>query len=148
MGKYKVRAAVSTDAAALQRCMYAAYSRYEDRVDVSALPPMQADYREEIDGYPVWVIEHQGQVVAGLIMVFEEKDATLANIAVHPDFQGEGLGKALMDVAEEEARNRGYSELSLATHRLFSENVAYYRRQGWVQTGHNATKIWMKKDVE
>lgn len=96
MGKvdqYNIRKAELKDAHALNECIYTAYSKYKDRVMLETLPPLQVDYKNEIAKYPVWVIEHNHQIVAGLIMTFSKNTANLSNIAIHPDFQGNGLGK-------------------------------------------------------
>ena len=39
-----------------------------------------------------------------VILMPEDKHMTIANVAVHPLFQGNGLGRGLMKFGEEEAR--------------------------------------------
>ncbi len=58
----------------------------------------------------------------------------LDNIAVLPDWQGKGHGRALIEFAESEARRRGWQELRLYTHALMTENIALYRRIGFTET--------------
>ncbi len=145
MGSFNIRKADVNDANELQTCMHLAYSVYVDRMNVETLPPMQVDYQEEIEHYPVWIIEFNGQIIAGLILVFEDDYASLANIARHPDFQVNGLGKTLLHFAEKEATNRGYAEINLTTHKLFIENVAFYHKQGWTKVDQDQTKIYIKK---
>jgi predicted N-acetyltransferase YhbS len=50
-------------------------------------------------------------LVGGLILMPEEDHMTIANVAVHPRFQGNGLGRGLMEFGEAEAKKQGYSEL-------------------------------------
>ncbi|WP_182201277.1 GNAT family N-acetyltransferase [Paraliobacillus salinarum] len=147
MDHFNIRKAELKDANGLNECMDAAYSKYKDRVNIETLPPLQVDYKDEIANYPVWVIKHNHQVVAGLIMTFSENTATLSNIAIHPNFQNNGLGKKLLNFAEKEAANRGYEEMNLATHTLFRENVSFYQKQGWIQIDQNDTRIFMKKHI-
>ena len=90
------------------------------------LPPMDVNYSDEIRSYPSWVAVFGGKVVGGLFMMFEKNSASIANIAIHPDFQGQGLGGGLMKFAETKAKDKGYSELRLATHILLIENVSLY----------------------
>jgi ribosomal protein S18 acetylase RimI-like enzyme len=59
----------------------------------------------------------------------------LDNIAVRPDRQRRGFGRRLIGLAESEARRRGYSEIRLYTHETMTENIALYRRLGFVETG-------------
>lgn len=145
MENYNIRQATLADADGLDKCMHKAYSKYSDRIDIKTLPPLNVSYKDEINYFPVWVVEFETQIIAGLILVFDEKEASLANIAIHPDFQGEGLGRLLLEFAEKETLNKGYQELNLATHILFTENVLFYTKQGWMHSGQDENKIYMKK---
>lgn len=111
------------------------------------LPPMDADYGSEIRDYPCWVVDADGRIAGGLIMTFEEKRATIANIAVDPGFQGHGIGGALMRFAEEKARERGFTDLHLATHVLLQENLSLYRHLGWEETGRDDTRVFLRKHL-
>jgi N-acetylglutamate synthase-like GNAT family acetyltransferase len=89
-----IREATSDDATALKQCMESAYSTYQDRMKGIRLPPMDVDYLAEIERFPVWVIEDSGQILGGLIMDFADGKALIANIAVNPNSQGQGIGGA------------------------------------------------------
>jgi len=71
----------------------------------------------------------------------------IANIAVHPNTQGMGLGAALMATAEDEANNRNCTKLRLATHKDMPENVAYYSRLGWSEVAREGNKVLMEKSI-
>lgn len=142
---WQIRKAVPRDAAGLAACMELAYAAYQDRFQGMRLPPMDVDYRREIENYPTWVVDSEPGIVGGLIMSFEDYKASLANIAVTPDCQGRGIGGALMKFAESEASAKGYSELQLATHVLLSENISLYRHLGWMETGRDETRVFMHK---
>jgi ribosomal protein S18 acetylase RimI-like enzyme len=111
------------------------------------LPPMDVDYLSEIKNYPTWVVASEGSILGGLIMVFENDQASIANIAVNPKFQGQGIGGELMKFAESKARENNFSELRLATHVLLVENISLYKHLGWEETGRNATRVFMKKEI-
>ena len=143
--QWHIRKAISADAAGLQRCMEAAYAAYEDRMGGTRLPPMDADYASEIRDYPTWVAESGDGIAGGLIMVFGRGHASIANVAVHPDFQGRGLGGGLMRFADAAARQRGYSEIRLATHVRLSENVSLYLHLGWQEIDRDEARVRMKK---
>ena len=80
-------------------------------------------------------------------MMFEKDYALIANIAVHPRFQGKGLGAQLMSVAETKARKKQYSELRLATHVLLTENVSFYLRLGWSEIERDDVRVYMSKKI-
>ena len=140
-----MRKATIEDAAGLGECMASAYSAYQERMGGLRLPPQDADYASEISNYPCWVVESDGRVLGGLIMVFESGKASIANIAVAPSAQGQGIGGKLMQFAETEASARGFSALHLTTHTLLAENLALYRHLGWQETGREASKVHMRK---
>ena len=77
----------------------------------------------------------------------EDEHMTIANIAVHPQFQGNGLGRDLMEFGETEAIQRGYSELRLATHILLTENLSLYIYLGWSETDRDESRVYMKKNI-
>jgi len=144
--QWMIREAKLDDAVPLQRCMELAYAAYQQCMGGVRLPPMDLDYATEIRDYPAWVAESEGEIVGGLFMMFEESEASIANIAVHPEFQGQGLGGGLMRHAEGVAKERGYAHLHLATHVLLSENVSLYQHLGWSEAGRDDSRVlYMRK---
>lgn len=144
---WTIRKAGVSDAEALAECMHAAYMIYTSRLGGKTLPPMTVDYEEEIRSYPVWVAESDGTLVGGLILMPEDDYMTIANVAVHPQFQGHGLGRGLMALGEAEAKRQGYSELRLATHALLTENLSLYSHLGWSETGRDEYRVYMRKTI-
>ena len=142
-----IKIANSNDANGLHRCMNQAYLAYSSMLGGLRLPPMDVDYSEEIRLYPVWVALKRNEIVGGLIMVFDRDKASVANVAVSPKAQGLGIGRKLMNFAEKEARDRGYSELNLATHVLLEDNVSLYKHLGWKVTSCDETHIYMEKCI-
>jgi ribosomal protein S18 acetylase RimI-like enzyme len=55
----------------------------------------------------------------------------IENVAVHPKAQGTGLGRRLMDFAEEEGRRGGFGLLRLYTDEIMTENVALHEHLGY-----------------
>jgi GNAT superfamily N-acetyltransferase len=76
-----------------------------------------------LPGHETWVVEEDGRVVAYLAL----QDDVLDHLFVHPDFQGRGLGTALLEHAQR-LRPDGFS---LWTHDA-SEACAFYERHGLV----------------
>lgn len=145
--RWTIRKAESSDASALADCMHVAYRIYSDRLGGKPLPPMTVDYEEEIRSYPVWVAESGGDLVGGLILMTAPDAITIANIAVQPQFQGNGLGRGLLEFGEAEAKRLGYSEMRLATHILLTENLSLYTHLGWSETDRDEYRVHMTKRI-
>jgi len=145
--QWNIRKASLDDAYGLKLSMDFAYAPYKERMNGLRLPPMDSDYEFEIQHFPTWVLDFEGQIAGGLIMVFEKSYATIANIAIHPAYQGEGLGGSLMKFAEKAAKDKKYTQLRLATHVLLHENIALYLHLGWQEISRNAHKVMMKKEI-
>jgi GNAT superfamily N-acetyltransferase len=129
-----IRPAGIADLDAMTRIVAEAYTKYIERIGKPP-GPMLDDYAVHIRNHAAWVIECDG-AVAGLIVLLPEADHLLLdNVAVDPARHGRGVGKALMQFAEQEASRRGYSELRLYTHQMMTENLAMYPALGWQETG-------------
>jgi ribosomal protein S18 acetylase RimI-like enzyme len=129
-----VRRATPADLPAVRAVVSAAYTRYLDRMDRPPAP-MLADYAAELESGRLWVA---GEPIAGLIELIETGDSLhIGNIAVHPSVQGAGLGRLLMEFAEEQARQRGLARLDLYTNEVRTENQAIYARLGYRETARH-----------
>ncbi len=130
---WSIRPARPADAGPLKACVEAAYEHYIPRMG-QAPGPMLDDYDARIAADRVFVAVEDGKIVGGLVLIVEPDKLLLDNIAVHPDLQGRGLGRALLALADTEARRQGYDEIHLYTHETMTENIALYGRLGWTET--------------
>ena len=75
----------------------------------------------------------------------------LLNIAVRPDAQGRGLGRALLNFAEEKALTDGCDVMRLYTNEVMFENQAVYKHCGYIETDrkveHGAHRVYMEKQL-
>lgn len=123
--------AVPADLARVQEVVHAAYGRWLEQMNQPPAP-LKRDYRQAIVEELLWVI---GDPLLGLVSLVESDDALLLeNVAVHPDAQGSGLGRALMDFAEHEARRRGFIRIRLYTNEVMIENLEIYSHLGYHET--------------
>ena len=141
-----IRQANATDTEALIACIDAAYAKYDDRI--FDLPAVSAGIPGEIDQGQVWVITENGKVIAGLFLSAQKGFLKLANLAVHPDHAGKGLGRALMDHADHEAKRQGFGEMRLSTHVGMPENVDMYQYLGWQEYERSGNRVSMRKPLQ
>ncbi|HEY1798973.1 MAG TPA: GNAT family N-acetyltransferase [Stellaceae bacterium] len=130
-----IRAADPADQAAIEAIVRAAYAVYIPRIGKPP-GPMRDNYAKLIADGAVSVIEEAGAEIAALIVLIPKPDHLLLdNIAVRPDRQGKGFGRALIEHAERQASRLGLREVRLYTHEKMVENIALYERIGFVETG-------------
>ena len=127
-----VRQAQSQDRDGIVACVNAAYAKYVPRMGKHPAP-MLADYAALIAHGVVYVVG-EPSAIRGIVVCFPAADHYfLENIAVDPAHQGTGVGRALMDFVETQARAGGYGEIRLYTHERMTENIPYYERLGYVE---------------
>jgi GNAT superfamily N-acetyltransferase len=136
------------DLPALREIVDTAYARYLERMDRPPAP-MTDDLRSRIEASEVWVL---GRPVSALICLLVTGDALLVeNIAVHPDAQGAGLGRRLMNFAEDEARRLDIDRLQLYANEVMTENLSIYGHLGFLETGRRIEggfrRIFMERTV-
>ena len=146
-----IRPAHPDDTESVRDVVRAAYAHYLPRIGKPP-GPMLDDYAQRIADGQAWVLEDAGRI-AGILVLEEGADGFLLdNIAVLPECQGKGLGRSLIEFAEVEARRRGYREIRLYTHALMTENIALYRRIGFVGTHRVSEKgydrVYMAKQLQ
>ncbi len=148
MVDWKLRRAEKQDAPALGSCIDEAYRPRFSWLGRSG--SSTEDYTEIIALYHVWVAVNQEQIIGGLVLIPKDDHMLLANIAVRPGYQGIGVGKALLELADAEALNQGYREIRLYTNKAMIENLDMYRRSGWTEMqsdNQDIQKISMKKSL-
>ena len=94
----------------------------------------------------IWLAEEDAEVVglAGLhVSDSLEHDGPVAKISaliVDERLRGKGIGAALVDAAEDEARRRGCVLIFLTTAERRKEAHGFYRRLGFEETGRRFAK--------
>ena len=146
MSKWKIRPATVQDAPALSECIEAAYSVYASRI--IDLPAVSEGVSDDITNHIVWIAETGQAIVGGIILIPKQDCLILANVAVHPDSTGLGLGRALIELADRVCLERGLNEIRLTTHVAILENVRLYKHLGWQETGRDGDKIHMSKRLD
>jgi GNAT superfamily N-acetyltransferase len=146
--RLNIRIAIAADAAAVEACVHAAYRHYIERI--GRLPgPMLDDYAQVIRENQVHVAESGGELAGILVLQVAEEGFLLENIAVAPAFQGKGVGRVLLELAEAEARRQGFGSIYLYTHEKMTENQALYAKIGYLEFDRRVeqglARVYMRK---
>lgn len=130
----RLRRARADDAPAVAAVVDAAYRHYIPLIGRTPLP-MLADHGAAIRDDDVWVLEDRGGEIVGVIELQARADHLwVENVAILPGWQGRGLGRRLLQHAEEEADRRDVTELRLLTNERYTTNIAMYERYGYRET--------------
>lgn len=78
--------------------------------------------------------------ILGCCMLIEENPSTvrLRQMAVYNEKQGKGIGRALMNFAENVARDRGYKLLNMHARK---NAVGFYEKMGYQVTSHEFLEV-------
>lgn len=82
----------------------------------------------------VWVIDAKPALAGLLVLWHHPHRVRVYDVAVHPDLQGQGLGRALMAHAQRLARRDGARFVTLEADPKEPGLVAWYKGQGFRQT--------------
>lgn len=147
---WTLRRADAADAEAITECAVEAFRHYIPRLGLEPIS-MTRDYRASIANAQVWVAQLQEQVVAALVLDITDEGFLIDVIAVRPAQQGTGVGRALLELAEREARRQGHDSIYLFTNEKMTENRALYERIGYVEYKRLAlaqrTRVFMRKPL-
>jgi GNAT superfamily N-acetyltransferase len=127
-----IREAIYSDAEVVKTCVVAAFDIYTERIGKPPAP-MLLDFPAEIEARHVWLAESRGQVVGVLVQYETTQGFYIDTVAVNPHLQGTGVGKELLQFAEQEALRRGYDSIYLCTNAKMTENQIFYPQIGYVE---------------
>jgi GNAT superfamily N-acetyltransferase len=132
-----IRLARPADVAAVGRITDDAYRRYIERIGREPAP-MAADHGALIAAGEVWLAEVDGDAAGVLVVRPRGAALLLESVAVAPGMQGRGIGRALVEHAEQLARERGLSAVELYTNLHMTENLRMYPRLGYEEVGRGS----------
>ncbi|SFT03732.1 GNAT family N-acetyltransferase [Halostagnicola kamekurae] len=80
----------------------------------------------------VYVAKKGDDVIGGVCLENTDSDRVkLRRLAVHEDWKGEGVGRQLLDYAEEQAQYHGYATIWLITPKAHPYLPEMYRQRGY-----------------
>jgi ribosomal protein S18 acetylase RimI-like enzyme len=145
-----LRPATEADVRRLTELVQAAYGHYVGRLG-GPPRPMTDDYADVVRNFKVTVAERGGEIVGLIVLGVSDEGFLVDNVAVDPAHQGSGVGRELLEHAEDAARRAGFDSIYLYTHELMAENLALYSRIGYVEYDRrlhgDACLVYLRKEL-
>jgi carbamoyl-phosphate synthase large subunit len=130
---WTLRKAIAEDAEAIEAVTRAATERRAERIPpYKALSETAEDVLRHLTRGGAIVVEADGRIV-GAVRYREQRPGALLlyRLAVHPDHQRHGIGRALMAAVEDFAHRNGYCEVHLHARHTCPDLIATYERLGY-----------------
>ena len=127
--------AASNEAFAIASIMARSFAEYESSYTPEAFAATISTpdrIRDRINEGPVWVALRNDAVVGTLSAVARGKALYLRGMAVDPTARGDGIGRRLLDRAEEYAIRNGFERLFLSTTPFLKSAIRLYESYGFV----------------
>ena len=131
----------------IQRAAFVSEAIIYGSVDMPPLVQTLAELEAELGGSDGWVARQEGRLVGAIRT--RERDGLLliGRIAIAPDMQGFGIGRALLEAAEQHSRS---AEAELFTGSLSEANIRLYEHCGYVETervdqGGGVEEVYLRK---
>ena len=115
----------------VQRAAFVSEALIYGSVDMPPLTQTLEQVQAELVDNVGWVARVNGRLVGALRAVLDGELLLIGRIAIAPDMQGEGIGRALLQAVEDAS---GAREAELFTGSLSEANIRLYEACGYVQT--------------
>ena len=133
-GDFTIRAARVDNSAAIADLVRLAFSRQPRPTNPpsSALKETAATIADHLSRGGGAVLERGGAIIG--VVLWNEEDGALyiSRLSVHPELRRQGIARILMEEAEREARQQGFSRMTLGVRLELEENRRFFRSCGFV----------------
>lgn len=145
-----IQVAKSSHKRAISECVDAAYGMYIERMGKKPAP-MVTDYTEPILKGLVHVDVDREKLKGLIVLIPKTNYLLIENVAVHPSYQGQGIGRELIEFGIESARKSNLKEVCLYTNELMTENLKYYPKFGFIEVDRRIedgfNRVYMSKHL-
>lgn len=122
------------DAQAVHDVMLAAFTPYRSEYTDGCFDATVLDatrVRQRMAEGPVFVALDGSDVVGTVGVMLDDRGAYVRGLAVHPDAQGAGVARRLMEACEAWGRHQGAKAIWLSTTLFLAPSIALYKRLGY-----------------
>ena len=146
-----IRLAQSRDEVEIRRCAQQAYTRYVPLIGRKPAP-IVADFPAQIaEGWVYVATDDQGSFQGYIVFYAEGSHVLLESVAVLPSAAGRGVGRALIGVCEDAARQSGLKGVRLYTNEKMTDNLLIYPKLGYVQVAQRTEdgfkRVYFEKSI-
>jgi ribosomal-protein-alanine N-acetyltransferase len=78
-----------------------------------------------------WALEEDGRIIAFILLTSRQNRFNVATIDVHPEYRRRGLGAALLEFAETQAKESGATAVTLQVETTNTSAIRLYHRLGY-----------------
>ena len=120
--------------------IHAAFEQYRGviRPESGALSETVESLAARLETGMLLAVEQGGRIVACTFAQPKGDALYFDRLAVHPSARGLGLARRLIEAVGAEARTRGLARISLGVRIALADNVAFFRRMGFVEVARKA----------
>lgn len=125
-----IRQAIDEDVGHVTLCVCQAFMHYILLIGKQP-QPMLDNYKALIDTQKVVVATLEEKIAGVLVLDINEEGFCIETLAVYPVAQGAGIGRKLINFAENVAKNSGFKSIYLSTNRLMTKSQQIYSHLGY-----------------
>lgn len=134
----RIRRATSCDARAVSTLLRRAFQEFEPlytaEAFVATVQP-ESGVLKRLEEGPLWVAENEQGVVGTVAAVRSDDSAMVRGMAVDPAARGQRIGRALLWMTEDFAREQDVDRMSLYTTAFLLRAIGLYQSAGFEFTG-------------
>jgi len=135
---FQIHSLLEIEEDTLYKCHYAAFTNSQARefYDLTEDEKRQQfdklyDRQQPINDEASVVLKHEEEIVSILLVVSRDDEEHIAIVAVHPDFRGQGLAKAILTAGIQEMRTQGVETISIGVDAVNTPAVQLYMKFGF-----------------
>ena len=143
----EITAADAGEVMTLQRAAFVSEAQIYGSVDTPAFTQTLDEVRAELSDCTGWTARVDGRLVGALRGRLDGDLLLIGRIAIAPDMQGEGIGRRLLETAEQRS---AAAEAELFTGSLSEANIRLYESCGYrvserVPQGDGTEQVFLRK---